>query len=63
MEKRDRNQFFLSYLTYRETEHKTQPFGKLKQTLSKERQQDLKLYLLSSCYLVVESVIERLTPS
>ena len=28
---------FLSYLTYRETEHKTQPFGKLKQTLSKER--------------------------
>ena len=38
MEKRGRNQFFfLSYLTYRETEHKTQPFGKLKQTLSKER--------------------------
>ena len=38
MEKRGRNQFFfLSYLTYSETEHKTQPFGKLKQTLSKER--------------------------
>ena len=39
MEKRGRNQFFfLSYLTYRETVHKTQPFGKLKQTLSKELQ-------------------------
>ena len=39
MEKQGQNQFFffLSYLTYRKTEHKTQPFGKLKQTLSKER--------------------------
>ena len=56
MEKRGRNQFFfLSYLTYRETVHKTQPFGKLKQTLSKELQ--------DTCYLTVESVIERLTPS
>ena len=46
MEKWGRNQFFfLGYLTYRETVHKTQPFGKLKQTLSKEQLQDLVIVL------------------
>ena len=38
MEKRGRNQFFLGYLTNRETVHNTQPFGKLEQTLYKKQQ-------------------------
>ena len=54
MEKRGRNQFFffLIYLTYRETVHKTQPFGKLKQTLSKKLQKTV------LANLAVESDIE-----
>ena len=44
MEKRGRNQFFfLSYLTYRETMHKTKLFGKLKQTFSKKQQENCKI--------------------
>ena len=61
MEKRGQNQFFflfLSYLTYRETVHMTQPFGKLKQTLSK-KQNSKKMYLQN---LNVESVIKKADP-
>ena len=56
MEKRGRNQFFfLSYLTYRETMHMTQPFGKLKQTLSKKLQKTCKISTIGS-------VIEKADP-
>ena len=40
MEKRDGIYTLLVTLTYRETVHKTQPFGKLKQTLSKKQQEN-----------------------
>ena len=46
MEKQGRNQFFLL-----DTVHNTQPFGKLKQTLSKKQQ-----------VLAFESVIEEADP-
>ena len=38
----------LGYLTYRETVHNTQPFGKLEQTLSKKQQAYLQILTLES---------------